>query len=336
MLGIKYLVQPSSTWYNANSMKSSAARSGHVFNVMFLCCLTAGALAVLIPELDLVISLVGSVSSSALALIIPPLLQIITFHNEDMKLWEMVKDIGISLIGFVGFVAGTYISIQEIVARNSSRHNSTHLQLLWTLTQRLIESSTGWIITHMLLWFLLNFTWDSSSFWMSVDGSWIFYVFLSFSFCSTKVSHIKFSSCFKELVFTNLLGQTAFYLNFKVNINRIISILLILMSCLQCFSATNRFLSHSFRLNRFTCCLLILSSCNWKEATWTISVCNCAFVFLGLLVSRQKASYLLLHITHRFNLDWKIHSKYRMFAQLHNTQYLSVSTNQKISQISGL
>lgn len=130
MLGIKYLVQPSSTWYNANSMKSSAARSGHAFNVMFLCCLTAGALAVLIPELDLVISLVGSVSSSALALIIPPLLQIITFHNEDMKLWEMVKDISISLIGFVGFVAGTYISIQEIVARNSSRHNSTHLQLL--------------------------------------------------------------------------------------------------------------------------------------------------------------------------------------------------------------
>uniref|UniRef100_A0A8C1WLX9 Solute carrier family 36 member 1 n=1 Tax=Cyprinus carpio TaxID=7962 RepID=A0A8C1WLX9_CYPCA len=87
------------------------------------------ALAILIPELDLVISLVGSVSSSALALIIPPLLQIITFHNEDMKLWVMVKDIGISLIGFVGFVAGTYISIQEIVARNSSRHNSTYLNV---------------------------------------------------------------------------------------------------------------------------------------------------------------------------------------------------------------
>lgn len=116
-------LQPSSTWYNA-------VGSGHAFNVMFPFCLAAGALAVLIPELDLVISLVGSVSSSALALIIPPLLQIVTFHNEDMKQWEMVKDIGISLIGFVGFVAGTYISIQEIVARNSSRHNSTYLQQL--------------------------------------------------------------------------------------------------------------------------------------------------------------------------------------------------------------
>lgn len=102
----------------------------HGLTLCSFCCFTTGALAILIPELDLVISLVGSVSSSALALIIPPLLQIITFHNEDMKLWVMVKNIIISLIGFVGFVAGTYISIQEIVARNGSRHNSTHLQLL--------------------------------------------------------------------------------------------------------------------------------------------------------------------------------------------------------------
>ncbi|XP_057205555.1 proton-coupled amino acid transporter 1 [Triplophysa rosa] len=88
------------------------------------------ALAVLIPELDLVISLVGSVSSSALALIFPPLLQIITFHNEGMKRWVMIKDVAISLVGLVGFVAGTYISIQEIIARNSARHNSTHIQLM--------------------------------------------------------------------------------------------------------------------------------------------------------------------------------------------------------------
>ncbi|TRY99055.1 hypothetical protein DNTS_009755 [Danionella cerebrum] len=86
-----------------------------------------GILAVLIPELDLVISLVGSVSSSALALIIPPLLQILTFHNQDMKPWVMVKDVFISLLGLVGFVAGTYTSIREIVERNGGRHNSTSL-----------------------------------------------------------------------------------------------------------------------------------------------------------------------------------------------------------------
>ncbi len=165
--------------------QSSAAGSGHAFNMMFLFCLTAGALAVLIPELDLVISLVGSVSSSALALIIPPLLQIVTFHNEDMKRWEMVKDVGISLIGFVGFVAGTYISIQEIVTRNSSRHNSTHLQQLWTLTQRQIKCRPAESFTHYML-FHLGFFFLNGRRWL-MD----FFVFLSSVFAALKSLHIK-------------------------------------------------------------------------------------------------------------------------------------------------
>lgn len=77
------------------------------------------ALAVLIPELDLVISLVGSVSSSFLALIFPPLLQIAVFHSEGLSPLVFVKNLLISLVGFVGFLAGTYISIEHIIDRNS-------------------------------------------------------------------------------------------------------------------------------------------------------------------------------------------------------------------------
>ncbi|XP_029917898.1 proton-coupled amino acid transporter 1 [Myripristis murdjan] len=84
--------------------------------VIFTC-----ALAILVPELDLVISLVGSFSSSFLALIFPPLLQIATFHTERLSPWVTTKNLIISAVGFIGFLAGTYIAIEEIVNRNGHK-----------------------------------------------------------------------------------------------------------------------------------------------------------------------------------------------------------------------
>ncbi|XP_002744449.1 proton-coupled amino acid transporter 2 isoform X1 [Callithrix jacchus] len=77
-------------------------------------CLTC-LLAILIPRLDLVLSLVGSVSSSALALIIPPLLEVTTFYSEGMNPLTIFKDALISILGFVGFVVGTYQALDELL-----------------------------------------------------------------------------------------------------------------------------------------------------------------------------------------------------------------------------
>ena len=72
----------------------------------------SGGFSVLVPHLDLLISLVGAFASSFLAFIFPPFIELVTF---DSNKWTWMKNVTIILIGFVGFLTGTYASMKEIV-----------------------------------------------------------------------------------------------------------------------------------------------------------------------------------------------------------------------------
>lgn len=85
----------------------------------------AGGIAMAVPDLDDLISLIGAVASSTLALIFPSVLSIVIFwpiRRETSWLgclpWPVwvVKDALIALLGVVGSVFGTYASLDNIVA----------------------------------------------------------------------------------------------------------------------------------------------------------------------------------------------------------------------------
>lgn len=76
-------------------------------------------LAAAIPELHLFISLIGAFASCVLAIIVPPVLQIMLFYKVAEPRWQKIlwisKSSFIIGVGVVGFITGTYTSVQSII-----------------------------------------------------------------------------------------------------------------------------------------------------------------------------------------------------------------------------
>jgi len=73
-------------------------------------------LAAAIPRIDLMISLVGAVSSSTLALMAPPIIETVTYWPDCGKYnWKLYKNGFLVILGFLGFVTGTFVSVSNII-----------------------------------------------------------------------------------------------------------------------------------------------------------------------------------------------------------------------------
>ena len=78
-----------------------------------------GMAAIFNTYLDLLISLIGAFTSTALTLIFPPLLdtltQVTTLQPSKLRTANIVKNMLILLLGVVGSVIGTYTSVAQLV-----------------------------------------------------------------------------------------------------------------------------------------------------------------------------------------------------------------------------
>lgn len=77
----------------------------------------AVAIAELVPALGLFISLIGALCSTALALVFPPVIELIACSepNKGPGIWICLKNLIILVLALLGFFTGSYESLKEIV-----------------------------------------------------------------------------------------------------------------------------------------------------------------------------------------------------------------------------
>lgn len=75
--------------------------------------------AMVVPDLTLLLSFVGSVCSTVLAFVLPAICELILSHNfeQGIPLWCWIKNSVILLIAFVGFSLGGALSLKEIIEK---------------------------------------------------------------------------------------------------------------------------------------------------------------------------------------------------------------------------
>lgn len=101
-------------------------------------------LAEAIPKLGLFISLVGAVSSTALALVFPPIIEMIVCWHNNISFVTIAKDVVIILIGVLGFATGTYESVTSIIRSFSTWDSRGSKQKYASYKYNPLSGSLSW------------------------------------------------------------------------------------------------------------------------------------------------------------------------------------------------
>ncbi|XP_066602503.1 proton-coupled amino acid transporter-like protein pathetic isoform X2 [Prorops nasuta] len=121
--GLQFYVPMEIIWKNLKQYFGSRKRMAEYAIRITMVVFTAGV-AIAIPNLGPFISLVGAVCLSTLGLMFPSVIELVTVWEQDNGLgrfnWILWKNIAIICFGVLGFVTGSYVSIQEILNPNTN------------------------------------------------------------------------------------------------------------------------------------------------------------------------------------------------------------------------
>jgi len=89
----------------------------YIYTARFLIVLMTLAIAELVPHLALFIALIGAVACTSLALLFPPIIDLLVSYAQNrltIKTW--IIDGTMLVFAFIGFVTGTYAALSDILA----------------------------------------------------------------------------------------------------------------------------------------------------------------------------------------------------------------------------
>lgn len=116
--GLQFYVPMEIIWKNLKQYFGSRKRCAEYMIRIVMVIFTVGV-AIAIPNLGPFISLVGAVCLSTLGLMFPSIIELVTVWEQENGLgtyyWRLWKNLAIVAFGVLGFLTGSYVSIQEIL-----------------------------------------------------------------------------------------------------------------------------------------------------------------------------------------------------------------------------
>lgn len=118
---IKQKVGPILNGNEWNGVKSQGGARLMIIELVFRALLVVATylLSVVVPQLDLIISLVGAITSSSVAVMIPSILHTVTFWEQNSNRWARIRLLAVNLvlfaIGLTAFTLGIYFSVSDII-----------------------------------------------------------------------------------------------------------------------------------------------------------------------------------------------------------------------------
>ncbi|XP_055841082.1 proton-coupled amino acid transporter-like protein CG1139 isoform X1 [Episyrphus balteatus] len=122
---LQFYVPMSIIWKGLQPKVSADKQNFVEYSLRVVLVVMCGGIAAALPNLGPFISLIGAVCLSTLGLIVPSIIELAVYHEEPgygKYNWRIWKSAFLICFGVVGFLTGTYVSIEEFYAEFHGSH----------------------------------------------------------------------------------------------------------------------------------------------------------------------------------------------------------------------